>query len=697
MSYLFFLLWYFLFIYNNITNAYCPDDKDLQHHQCICSLTDNYIQCSSLPNQCRTCYRYKAIIFDEKVNILPVEAFRFYDFFENDKKFLFKIQFTQLNNLSSKSFSKMNIIQGRTLNIKILKYSSSILPTKVFEDIKILSKSKVNIEIYNVTSTILTIKQHALDGIKFHHKSQFRLLILHAKDTIQFESNAGSIQLPSYSYMELYFANFIQVVLNEHSFNHIKQEYSSKLIIKFDRFQYATFSHNSFFDFHQSNESRFHLSLLNFQNLKIEQTLFDRIIQLKSYLIISIYNLTNDLCLLNKTFNQIKQDFNSTFQFEINYGQNLLLTSNSFININQKLQSKLSIIIINSLDVYFSHYALNNIYQEDQSLIDISIKYGQNLIFDDYAINNMYIYHSSILRIGFQHSRGTLQMAMNAFSNINEGQSGRLIFQIMNSSNFYFRFNQTSSLERIEIIDRSLSSNDFCRISNIPSHILVKLLFNNQCSCTIYYLYRYVYRKLLQSTTLKDLTPFCYSNMSFDDIEYLENECLFKNKINNCQQIEGEIQINIPQGICQENLKLNQKNKLEKNLSLKLILIIFGCLIFSITCIYILFSNNRRSSLWNLIPKYFHRYRYQKLLIFSTDSDEQLTPIDQQESNNKIKRIIVMYNAITEQIQPYFATDEIDFISSNDNRENRDITFQINTNPMNEIEDNNTLEITQHR
>ncbi|CAF1158590.1 unnamed protein product [Rotaria sordida] len=267
----------------------------------------------------------------------------------------------------------------------------------------------------------------------------------------------------------------------------------------------------------------------------------------------------------------------------------------------------------------------------------------------------------------------------------------------MNSSNFYFRFNQTSSLERIEIIDRSLSSNDFCRISNIPSHILVKLLFNNQCSCTIYYLYRYVYRKLLQSTTLKDLTPFCYSNMSFDDIEYLENECLFKNKINNCQQIEGEIQINIPQGICQENLKLNQKNKLEKNLSLKLILIIFGCLIFSITCIYILFSNNRRSSLWNFIPKYFHRYRYQKLLIFSTDSDEQLTPIDQQESNNKIKRIIVMYNATTEQIQPYFATDEIDFISSNDNRENRDITFQINTNPMNEIEDNNTLEITQHR
>ncbi|CAF2955772.1 unnamed protein product [Rotaria sp. Silwood2] len=697
MSSLFFFFWYFLFIYNNITNAYCPDDEDLQRHQCICSLTKNYIQCSSLPNQCRTCYRYKAIIFDEKVNILPVEAFRFYDFFDDEKNFLFKIQFAQLNSLSSKSFSKMNINQGRTLEIKIIKYSSSVLPAKVFEDIIIQSKSQVNIQIFNVTSTILTIKQHALDGITFHRESRFRLLILHAKDTIQFESNAGSILLPSYSYMELYFANFLQVFLNEHSFNHIKQERSSELIINFDRFQYARLSHNSFYEFHQFDESRFHLSLLNFQSLTIEETLFERVTQLKSYIIMSIYNLTNDLCLPNKTFSQIKQDLNSTFQFEIDNGQNLLLTSNSFININQKLQSKLSIIIINSLDVYFSHNALNNIHQEDHSLIDISIKYGQNLIFDDYAINHVNIYNSSILRVHFQHSRGTLQIAMNAFSSISKDQSGKLVFQITNSSNFYFRFNQSTSLERIEVIDRSLSSNDFCRISNIPSHMLVKLLFNNQCSCTVYYLYRHLYRKLHRNT-LKNLTPFCYSNMSFDDIAYAENECSFKNKINDCQQMEGEIQINIPQGTCQENFPFN-KNKAEKNLSLSslfLILIIIGCLIFSITFICILFSNNRKLSLPNFISKYFHHYRRHKLLLFSADSYEPLTPTDQQEFNDKIKRIIVSYNATTEQIQPYLDTDPIDFNVSNDNHDNRDKTLKLNTNPMNEIEDNNVLDITQH-
>jgi len=166
----------------------------------------------------------------------------------------------------------------------------------------------------------------------------------------------------------------------------------------------------------------------------------------KSFIIISIYNLTNDLCLPSKTFTQINQNINSTFQFEINYGQNILFTSDSFINIKQNLQSKLLISITNSFDVYFSRYSFNNFSQEDRSLIDIWIKYGQNLIFEDYAIYNIDIYRSSILRIGFQHSRGTLQMSMNAFSNINEG---RFIFL-----RFFIIKNQITNSPYLSSLDR---------------------------------------------------------------------------------------------------------------------------------------------------------------------------------------------------------------------------------------------------
>ena len=89
----------------------------------------------------------------------------------------------------------------------------------------------------------------------------------------------GSIMLPSYSTMELYFSNFIQVLLNEHSFDHITQEHSSKLRIYFDHFQKATLEHASFFDLHQLDLSQFQLTLSNFQDITIKKTLFDTITQ----------------------------------------------------------------------------------------------------------------------------------------------------------------------------------------------------------------------------------------------------------------------------------------------------------------------------------------------------------------------------------------------------------------------------------
>ena len=127
------------------------------------------------------------------------------------------------------------------------------------------------------------------------------------------------------------------------------------------------------------------------------------------------------MCLSAETFSKIKQDVNSTFQFQIDYGQNILFKPYTFVNISQCSQSKLAITVTNSLDTYFSKKSLNDIHQDDQSLIDIWIKYGKNLIFDDNAIQNIDIWRSSIMRIGFQHSYGAMQIATNAFTNINEG------------------------------------------------------------------------------------------------------------------------------------------------------------------------------------------------------------------------------------------------------------------------------------
>jgi hypothetical protein len=125
------------------------------------------------------------------VNVLPLEAFRSYDLFDYDSNKSFTIQFAQLNDISSNAFSKLDIDQERTLTIKISKYISSRIPTRIFDDITMQSKSKIDIEIFNVTSSLLTIEQYAFDGIKFGYESQFRFSILSSKDILEFESNAG--------------------------------------------------------------------------------------------------------------------------------------------------------------------------------------------------------------------------------------------------------------------------------------------------------------------------------------------------------------------------------------------------------------------------------------------------------------------------------------------------------------------------
>jgi len=50
--------------------------------------------------------------------------------------------------------------------------------------------------------------------------------------------------------------------------------------------------------------------------------------------------MTNNLCFLVETFSQIKQDINSTFQFEINYEKNILFTPHTFINISQRVHNQ---------------------------------------------------------------------------------------------------------------------------------------------------------------------------------------------------------------------------------------------------------------------------------------------------------------------------------------------------------------------
>ena len=261
----------------------------------------------------------------------------------------------------------------------------------------------------------------------------------------------------------------------------------------------------------------------------------------------------------------------------------------------------------------------------------------------------------------------------------------------MDSADFYFRFNRSTTLERLEIVDRIFSDNDFCRIIDIPAHIPIKLLEDNLCSCSVFYLYRRL-RHTLNPLVLKGLIPLCYFNLSLDQIEREENKCSFNKRISQCHQIHQQKYILIPNQICHNKSQLIPNKR--HNSSSFLSFIFVTCFIFGLICIYLLSTHKRRLTVLNIFNKVTSYRRRQKLPIFTADSYQQLThipddDINHQQTDNKMRKIIVKYNSTTEQTQPYLHTNKSDFIVLNHINEqtNEDHTLQLNTNPLSDIED----------
>ena len=175
------------------THGFCANDEDLQRHHCVCSEIQQSVRCSSLPHQCRTCYRYRTIEFDEKATILTAEAFRSYRFFDGDDstRNSFEVRFAQVDAMPARTFSKLNIDRNRTLEIRIVRYSSPLLPSGLLDGMTIERSAQVQLTIVYVTSAALTVKAYAFNGSRFNDHSEFRFSILSAKDQIQFEPNAG--------------------------------------------------------------------------------------------------------------------------------------------------------------------------------------------------------------------------------------------------------------------------------------------------------------------------------------------------------------------------------------------------------------------------------------------------------------------------------------------------------------------------
>lgn len=71
---------------------------------------------------------------------------------------------------------------------------------------------------------------------------------------------------------------------------------------------------------------------------------------------------------------------------------------------------------------------------------------------------------------------------------------------------------RTSRPDTISLKDYSLNSEDFCKVSQIPFDVLVKLRADTDCSCPVYFLYRLMRKIHKNDTNWLASTPDCYQN-----------------------------------------------------------------------------------------------------------------------------------------------------------------------------------------
>ncbi len=115
-----------------------------------------------------------------------------------------------------------------------------------------------------------------------------------------------------------------------------------------------------------------------------------------------------------------------------------------------------------------------------------------------------------------------------------------IIYQI------YPDLGRQSRPDNINLHDYFLEASDFCKIHSIPFDVLVKLRKNTECSCSVYFLYRFIRKKFKDNKWLTNV-PSCYEQKYLkytsnnnklnenNDLNLLEKMCNFDELVNNCK------------------------------------------------------------------------------------------------------------------------------------------------------------------
>ena len=118
----------------------------------------------------------------------------------------------------------------------------------------------------------------------------------------------------------------------------------------------------------------------------------------------------------------------------------------------------------------------------------------------------------------------------------------------------YPNLGRQSRPDNIDFNEYLIGQRDFCKISQIPFDVKVKLRPDTECSCAVYFVYRKT-RKIKKHGNWLHEAPLCYqqkylatNNKSLNelmDLNLLERACDFDDLVLNCEKLNNNLIDNI--------------------------------------------------------------------------------------------------------------------------------------------------------
>ncbi len=480
------------------------------------------------------------------------------------------------------AFRGISLNPGAKLNINIINYKIVEFNEDSLNGFRLLRRANVNISLEN-NENVFFRQKCAYNWDEDAHVDYFPEIMVNSVQGELFIVQQNDEQQNKTKNFQINLNNIKKIMFEKDSFNGIKQGANSIFQILASNFELAELYDRSFSSIDQGISSKFELNLFNGKFIKLSEGIFEDIQQgISSQFIILFDSISNSLCIPKHTIKNFKQNKNSSLKFSfISNRYNLYVDSHAFVELKQDEDSYIEIYGNNYYNVYFKAYALESLTQLSSSFFELLFSQTVNLILESNTFSKFRQVNGSRIRIGYISSTGTFQQSPFVFDKLEQEAESNFVYDFTPGSNFnlkfpprqsprmlveaepsglnsniqllnslYPNFGKSNRPNRINLLEYVIQSEDFCKVADLPSDLILQLAPKTPCTCPVYYLYRMLRGSKPANDSWLSYVPQCYQRSIIDkeDLDQIELNCEFERLINDCRED-----------------KLSQKFKLKKN------------------------------------------------------------------------------------------------------------------------------------